>query len=253
MRLHSSIITAALPPTVRHHIQWQTQPWRASATRIRIMSNRRHPTVPTISQVIPGATVNIVLKADQPTGRTVQGVVKDLLTRGNHPRGIKVRLADGRVGRVQTMASGTASSSAPPYAGEPSSIGGLAGGVQETGIEGYLESGGSYDPGYGSKSRPGRGGQRGGGGGNGSRGYEAEAGLPSQQIGLGAYLREAKPRRTGKGKGNTSTADVDDEDGEQAAASQTLSGIVTCPVCGTFEGDETAVAHHVATHFEASS
>ncbi|ROW15009.1 hypothetical protein VPNG_03481 [Cytospora leucostoma] len=195
------------------------------------MSNRRHPPVPTISQVVPGATVNIVLKADQPTGRTVQGVVKDLLTRGNHPRGIKVRLADGRVGRVQTMASGTASSSAPPYAGEPSGIGSLAGGVQDTGI-GYPESGGSYDPGYGSGSRPGRGGQRGGRGGrggNGSGGYEDEAGLPSQQIGLDAY------------------------NGEQAAVSQAPLEIVTCPVCGTFEGDETAVAHHVAAHFEASS
>jgi len=47
-----------------------------------------------------------VLKEDQPTGREVQGTVKDLLTNGNHPRGIKVRLQDGRVGRVQRMASG---------------------------------------------------------------------------------------------------------------------------------------------------
>ncbi|KAK5111112.1 hypothetical protein LTR62_005311 [Meristemomyces frigidus] len=61
--------------------------------------------VPNIEQVVPGANVSIVLKADQPTGREVQGVVQDLLTRGNHPRGIKVRLQDGRVGRVQRMAS----------------------------------------------------------------------------------------------------------------------------------------------------
>ncbi|CAK7565963.1 MAG: hypothetical protein SEPTF4163_003893 [Sporothrix epigloea] len=60
--------------------------------------------VPTISQVVPGAYVNIVLKQDQPTGRTVHGIVQNVLTRGNHPRGIKVRLSDGRVGRVQTMA-----------------------------------------------------------------------------------------------------------------------------------------------------
>ncbi|KAK3675312.1 hypothetical protein LTR78_004822 [Recurvomyces mirabilis] len=67
--------------------------------------------VPNIQQVIPGAGVSIVLKADQPTGREVQGVVQDLLTRGNHPRGIKVRLQDGRVGRVQRMAAaGTAPS-----------------------------------------------------------------------------------------------------------------------------------------------
>lgn len=61
--------------------------------------------VPTIQEVVPGAAVSIVLKADQPTGREVQGVVQDLLTRGNHPRGIKVRLQDGRVGRVQRMAA----------------------------------------------------------------------------------------------------------------------------------------------------
>lgn len=59
--------------------------------------------VPDISKVLPGAWVSIVLKADQPTGREVQGVVQDILTRGNHPRGIKVRLKDGRVGRVQRM------------------------------------------------------------------------------------------------------------------------------------------------------
>ena len=60
--------------------------------------------VPTTQQVLPGTAVSIVLKADQPTGREVQGVVQDLLTRGNHPRGIKVRLRDGRIGRVQRMA-----------------------------------------------------------------------------------------------------------------------------------------------------
>lgn len=62
------------------------------------------PNVPNIQQVVPGASVSIVLKQDQPTGREVQGVVQDLLTKGNHPRGIKVRLSDGRVGRVQRMA-----------------------------------------------------------------------------------------------------------------------------------------------------
>lgn len=62
------------------------------------------PNVPRVNQVVPGATVSIVLKADQPTGHEVQGTVQDLLTRGDHPRGIKVRLVDGRVGRVQRMA-----------------------------------------------------------------------------------------------------------------------------------------------------
>ena len=71
--------------------------------------NTSNIAVPTIQQVTPGASVSIVLKEDQPTGREVQGIVQDLLTRGNHPRGIKVRLRDGRIGRVQRM--GTAGNS----------------------------------------------------------------------------------------------------------------------------------------------
>jgi uncharacterized repeat protein (TIGR03833 family) len=74
---------------------------------------REYKAVPTIQQVTPGAAVSIVLKQDQPTGREVQGTVQDLLTRGNHPRGIKVRLTDGRVGRVQRMASDNPPSQQP--------------------------------------------------------------------------------------------------------------------------------------------
>lgn len=49
----------------------------------------------------PGQGVAIVLKQDQRTGRETVGVVKDLLTNSpTHPHGIKVRLADGQVGRV---------------------------------------------------------------------------------------------------------------------------------------------------------
>ncbi|KAJ3051730.1 ATPdependent RNA helicase, partial [Rhizophlyctis rosea] len=59
--------------------------------------------VPTQRQVKYGVRVAIVLKQDQPTGRTVEGEVADILTRGDHPRGIKVRLKDGRVGRVQWL------------------------------------------------------------------------------------------------------------------------------------------------------
>ncbi|KAF2769953.1 hypothetical protein EJ03DRAFT_343034 [Teratosphaeria nubilosa] len=71
------------------------------------------PNVPTVQQVIPGASVSIALKQDQPTGRQVQGIVSDLLTHGNHPRGIKVRLRDGRVGRVQRMANASIATPAP--------------------------------------------------------------------------------------------------------------------------------------------
>jgi len=49
----------------------------------------------------PGLRVAIVLKQDQRTGRTVEGIVAGVLTRSaTHPHGIKVRLTDGRVGRV---------------------------------------------------------------------------------------------------------------------------------------------------------
>lgn len=54
------------------------------------------------SDIQPGLTVDIVLKADQRTGRLTRGVVKDILTNSpTHPHGIKVRLQDGQVGRVQ--------------------------------------------------------------------------------------------------------------------------------------------------------
>jgi len=54
--------------------------------------------------VRPGTKVSIVLKQDQRTGRETIGVVKDLLTSSStHPHGIKVRLVDGQVGRVQKI------------------------------------------------------------------------------------------------------------------------------------------------------
>ncbi len=51
-----------------------------------------------------GLRVAIVLKQDQRTGKQTVGTVKDLLTNSsNHPHGIKVRLTDGQVGRVQEI------------------------------------------------------------------------------------------------------------------------------------------------------
>lgn len=51
-----------------------------------------------------GARVKIVLKADQRTGRLTEGTVQAILTKSStHPHGIKVRLADGRVGRVKEI------------------------------------------------------------------------------------------------------------------------------------------------------
>ncbi len=54
----------------------------------------------------PGLTVDIVLKADQPTGKLTRGIVQDILTSSReHHRGIKVRLTSGQVGRVQHIVS----------------------------------------------------------------------------------------------------------------------------------------------------
>ena len=51
-----------------------------------------------------GANVNIVLKQDQRSGKLTQGIVKNILTNSpSHPHGIKVRLQDGEVGRVQEI------------------------------------------------------------------------------------------------------------------------------------------------------
>jgi uncharacterized repeat protein (TIGR03833 family) len=49
-----------------------------------------------------GLEVDIVLKEDQRSGKKTRGIVKDILTNSsNHPHGIKVRLTNGQVGRVQ--------------------------------------------------------------------------------------------------------------------------------------------------------
>lgn len=58
--------------------------------------NRKH--------IYPGLQVDVVLKKDQTTGKRTRGVVKDILTKSSsHPHGIKVRLEDGQVGRVQKI------------------------------------------------------------------------------------------------------------------------------------------------------
>ncbi len=53
-----------------------------------------------------GLNVAIVLKKDQRSGILTEGIVRDILTKSpNHPHGIKVRLSDGQVGRVQKILS----------------------------------------------------------------------------------------------------------------------------------------------------
>lgn len=172
--------------------------------------------VPTTREVLRGASVNIVLKADQPTGRTVSGVVQDVLTRGNHPRGIKVRLTDGRVGRVQTMAGGAATVELPVESAESSGAAFRGSGL----------------------SRQGR-----------QSGRRDQEELPSSAVGLDAYVRPARPRKSGKKK-NQSSTDTPSEDPAPDELGLVHGQSSTCPVCGTFEGDEAAVAHHVASHFD---
>jgi uncharacterized repeat protein (TIGR03833 family) len=51
-----------------------------------------------------GDLVHIILKKDQLSGTLTEGIVKDLLTSApKHHRGIKVRLEDGQIGRVQEI------------------------------------------------------------------------------------------------------------------------------------------------------
>lgn len=69
--------------------------------------------IPLHSQIRPGTLVSIVLKQDQRSGRQVQGAVSQVLTRGNHPRGVKVRLSDGRIGRVQQLVGSSATNTQP--------------------------------------------------------------------------------------------------------------------------------------------
>ncbi|MCW4018877.1 MAG: YwbE family protein [Candidatus Bathyarchaeota archaeon] len=56
------------------------------------------------SQIKQGIRVQIVLKQNQRNGKLTEGTVRDILTSSStHPHGIKVRLTDGKVGRVQAI------------------------------------------------------------------------------------------------------------------------------------------------------
>ena len=56
------------------------------------------------NQIKQGIRVQIVLKQNQRSGTLTEGTVKDILTNSStHPHGIKVRLTDGKVGRVQAI------------------------------------------------------------------------------------------------------------------------------------------------------
>ena len=56
------------------------------------------------SSIKIGLYVAVVLKKDQSTGTLTEGEVKAILTNSSfHPHGIKVKLSDGQVGRVQEI------------------------------------------------------------------------------------------------------------------------------------------------------
>ncbi|OGG10300.1 hypothetical protein A2154_02565 [Candidatus Gottesmanbacteria bacterium RBG_16_43_7] len=56
------------------------------------------------SNIKPGLPVSVVQKQDQRTGRLTDGVVAEILTNSDfHPRGIKVRLTSGIIGRVKII------------------------------------------------------------------------------------------------------------------------------------------------------
>jgi uncharacterized repeat protein (TIGR03833 family) len=60
--------------------------------------------VPRRSEIQPGMRVQIIEKQNQRTGTLSEGIVAAILTSSPaHPHGIKVRLVDGRVGRVQAI------------------------------------------------------------------------------------------------------------------------------------------------------
>lgn len=55
-----------------------------------------------------GATVRIVQKQDQNSGKLTEGVVQKILTKSaTHPQGIKVMLEGGVVGRVKEIQAKT--------------------------------------------------------------------------------------------------------------------------------------------------
>ena len=163
--------------------------------------DRTSANVPGISQVLPGKAVSIVLKADQRTGREVQGVIQDVLTRGNHPRGMKVRLQDGRVGRVQRMAS----------AGEVSAA---------TQAERWPVSSPTQE-----SARSARGGrwQR-----------EDDSQMPPARS-LADFIPALEEQQS---------------TGKQSDQPTFATATAKCPICNNFEGDETAVSHHVEQHFD---
>ncbi|EGX90868.1 hypothetical protein CCM_07288 [Cordyceps militaris CM01] len=162
-------------------------------------------TVPTTRDVVPGAGVFIILKDDQPTGQETRGVVGEVLTSGNHPRGIKVRLRGGQVGRVQRL------DKAPLDNAD------------------NREERPTGDDARSSNAQMSAGPARGGGSARFSHRYT--------DVRYDDYL-EGPPERS---LADFLPADF----GVPAAAKKAATPTVKCPMCEDFEGDETEVTHHI--------
>ena len=70
------------------------------------MRNNPHdnPVPPPRSAIARGTAVWVIEKENYGTKKYTQGIVKDILTSDSqHSRGIKVRLTDGTIGRVQWL------------------------------------------------------------------------------------------------------------------------------------------------------
>lgn len=117
--------------------------------------------VPKRSQLRSGVGVKIVLKAHQQSGILTRGTISDILTKGDHPRGIKVRLSDGKIGRVQSLATEADSSAVDRDISIWSGSNGLPSGVDDfsgqqsgrAGREGRRKGHPIYDD-YGDGSEP---------------------------------------------------------------------------------------------------
>ncbi|GAB7337668.1 hypothetical protein MBLNU457_g2960t2 [Dothideomycetes sp. NU457] len=182
--------------------------------------------VPSAALVRPGASVSIVLKHDQPTGREVQGTVQDVLSSGNHPRGIKVRMTDGRVGRVQRMVDANSVAA-------PTSVSGDQNVDEVNGVQVRSNAAAREQEALPMRRQMVR-----------SRDMrlDQEDEPPRTDFDLAAYIKPAKVKK-GK-KGALAEEALEDQPVEEQKP------VVTCPVCGKFEGDEAAVNHHVASHFD---
>jgi uncharacterized repeat protein (TIGR03833 family) len=78
---------------------------------------QQRPHGKTANASLIGCAVSVIQKQDQPTGRLTAGTVAEILTNSEfHPRGIKVRLTDGTVGRISNS-TGVGGAAAEPMQG----------------------------------------------------------------------------------------------------------------------------------------